>query len=107
MSTANATPATVRRTLTGHFDAEQISTVITLLSAAGIVATEVDKLHAAHVGHSNALEAEARRTAHRLGLPISAAGEISQADLARCLAGLSIETRLRHKTMFAAAGMLS
>ena len=83
-----ATATNVRKTLTGHFDDAQVGSIIKLLTAAGVVETEVvDKLHAASVSHSNALEAEARRTAHRLGLPISAAGEIEQADLARCMAG--------------------
>jgi hypothetical protein len=104
--TANA--ITVRRILAESFDDSQVATILDLLTKSGVVATEVgDKLHAAAIARNNALETEARRTCHRLGLPISAAGEVSHADVARCLAGAKVDKRMRIKTMLAQAGMLS
>jgi hypothetical protein len=96
----------LRKVLESEFGPGDVNRIIDLLQRSGIVKPDVDRLQAASISHANAIEAEGRRTAHRLGLTVSASGQISPDDLATRLSALPVEERLRLKTLFASAGLI-
>jgi hypothetical protein len=109
---AHASAARVHAVLDGRhgLSAAQVNDVVDSLIAAGLATVDPSsdsRLHAAKVSHNNALESEARRTAARLGVTISASGEINPADLAKALGGHDVQSRLRVKSMFAQAGFIA
>jgi hypothetical protein len=101
------TSTNLRKVLETEFDSpDVVSRVIDVLHRSGIVKPEIDKLHAASIDSVNSLGRTARNTAARIGLDISASGEIGLAQLNARLVGFTVAERLRLKTLFASAGLI-
>jgi hypothetical protein len=102
----------LRRALDGKhgLTAGQVNDIADTLLASGLASVDPStdsKLHAAKIQANNAIEREARAVAQRLGLSVSASGEINIAELNASMTGLGLSEKMRHKTLFHAAGMLA
>jgi hypothetical protein len=108
---AHASASRVRAALDGRHGLSdgQLNDIVDTLLAAGLCTADISgdgRLHAATVSRDTALESEARKTAQRIGVSISASGQIEPDALARALNGYSVEARLRMKSAFAACGFI-